>query len=1000
MEKVRWQDFDNIKGCLIVLVVFAHVLMPLQDRALNDAMFDAIYYVHMPAFVFVSGYFSKSAHARGWSSCMKLLFGYLFFVAFFVVIDVFAGRQPHVLWPYASEWYLMALVVWRLAASVYEHLGGKPSAWLAGSAAVALLAGCFPDIGDNATLSLHKVVGFAPYFFAGYFFTAENMQAIREQVTGRRIAVALVALAALACLELFSHGALAITDHDLLPQGYTSYDLRNPAARVAILAASACFVIALLHGAPNHRLPLLTRWGRNTLAIYLLHRPVTMVFAAWIAPLSTGVQLAAAVCLTGALCGICGADAVAGRVDRFLARCAAVVTERTLPATLANRLTRDIIVATLCVTFVVPVLAGYVRTYRAARTPDPIYRVMTAEQEARFDGAYKILFAGDLILLEDQVKRGRAGDGYDFAANFAYTKADIAAADFAIGVLETPVAGPPYAVGNFDDGKALALNAPDAWAEAVRDAGFDLVTTANNHLLDQGEGGLVRTLDTLDRLGLAHTGSYRNAEEKQASRVRLVEQGGMRMAILSYTYGVNDADDDALADGALAYATSVIVPRSSPHYAAARAAVAEDFAAAKALAPDLILVLPHWGTQFADAPDAMQQDWAQYFAEQGADIIFGDHTHSTQPVTITTRADGRQTLTLYSPGNYANSYREHDGDCSALVEAYVDRETKEIIGGAVVPLWTASTVAGNYRPIPPDAIDQTPARDEAFPSDASGRASTRAALGEHAPTLAETLTTDDLARAQAAVRHVTRTMLGTELAPDLAGHRCYFDADGFLRRRVPPIRLTDAERAHRAVQLLATAKGVCFVGDSVTEGTKNGGVPWCEPLAPFAAGGAIYRGWGGATTKTLLRDHLADIVNAPADTYVIAIGTNDVRYRDPDLCAMTPEEYTTELQKLRDAIAAAHPDARFVFVAPWLSTDGDRNAALPYAEKTAMNDAYSAALHVWTQTTGDAYVDANAAIRARLMARPQKDFLLDAIHPNASRGVALYAWAFCAYGGE
>ena len=305
MEKVRWQDFDNIKGLLIVLVVFAHVLMPLQDRPWNDAIFDAIYYVHMPAFVFVSGYFSKSAHARGWASCAKLLFGYLFFVAFFVTADVFAGRQPHVLWPYASEWYLMALVVWRLAASVYEHLGGKPSAWLAGSAAVALLAGCFPDIGDNATLSLHKVVGFAPYFFAGYFFTAGQMQAIREQATGRRIAIALVALAALASLEFLSHGALAITDADLLPQGYTAYDLRSPAARVAILAASTCFVIALLHGAPNRRLPLLTRWGQSTLAIYLLHRPVTMVFSAWIAPMPTGVQLAAAVCLTGALCGIC-----------------------------------------------------------------------------------------------------------------------------------------------------------------------------------------------------------------------------------------------------------------------------------------------------------------------------------------------------------------------------------------------------------------------------------------------------------------------------------------------------------------------------------------------------------------------------------------------------------------------------------------------------------------------------------------------------------------------
>ena len=108
---------------------------------------------------------------------------------------------------------------------------------------------------------------------------------------------------------------------------------------------------------------------------------------------------------------------------------------------------------------------------------------------------------------------------------------------------------------------------------------------------------------------------------------------------------------------------------------------------------------------------------------------------------------------------------------------------------------------------------------------------------------------------------------------------------------------------------------------------------------------------------------------------------------------MTPAEYVDNLQRLRDGIRAKNPDAKFVFIAPWTSTDGDSVSALPFVEKNALNDEYAAALKDWCAAQGEIFIDANRYIDARLKLYPRSDYLVDFIHPNADKGVALYAEA-------
>ena len=130
-----------------------------------------------------------------------------------------------------------------------------------------------------------------------------------------------------------------------------------------------------------------------------------------------------------------------------------------------------------------------------------------------------------------------------------------------------------------------------------------------------------------------------------------------------------------------------------------------------------------------------------------------------------------------------------------------------------------------------------------------------------------------------------------------------------------------------------------------------------------------------------------------AGLYVIALGTNDVRYRDKAICAMTAESFTSELDSLKEKLSAKSPNAKFVFIAPWYSTDGDPYCDLTFTEKTELNNEYSAELEKYCKEKSMMYINANENIRAALSVAPERKYLLDHIHPNASAGVIMYSEA-------
>ncbi len=280
------------------------------------------------------------------------------------------------------------------------------------------------------------------------------------------------------------------------------------------------------------------------------------------------------------------------------------------------------------------------------------------------------------------------GEKYDYVRVMSGAKSRVEAADYAVVNLETTFAGGPKYSGY------PAFNSPDGMAQGLKDLGFDLCLTANNHSLDKGWSGLSRTLDVLDETGLAHVGTSRSQEERDANLV-VADVGGISVAFLGYTYGTN----------------GIPVPKDHPYcinvfntdYLSGlreldRDCLAADLEQAKAANADLIAVMIHWGVEYQTKQNAYQEEVADFLFANGADIILGGHSHVPQPMELRTLEDGRQGFVCYSLGNFISSQNDEYTDTTAVLtlELTRDNETGEaqVTGYSYAPMYMLDREAG------------------------------------------------------------------------------------------------------------------------------------------------------------------------------------------------------------------------------------------------------------------------------------------------------------------
>lgn len=251
---------------------------------------------------------------------------------------------------------------------------------------------------------------------------------------------------------------------------------------------------------------------------------------------------------------------------------------------------------------------------------------------------FTLVASGDVLIhpaLTEQAEiDGKAAGGRDFRPMLAGVRDVIRAADLALCHLKVPL-------GEADDeftGHPL-FNAPPEVATALADVGYDVCSTASNHTLDNGPGGVRSTLDALDAAGIRHTGSARGADE--AATPMIVDLGGVRVAVVSYTFGLN---------------AGATVPAGQPWLVNLLSvdAVLKGARAAKAAGADVVVASLHWGEDRASSPSGKQQAMARrLLADPAVDLIIGHHPNVVQPFEL---IDGE--WVAYGLGNHLARHAE------------------------------------------------------------------------------------------------------------------------------------------------------------------------------------------------------------------------------------------------------------------------------------------------------------------------------------------------------
>ncbi len=281
-----------------------------------------------------------------------------------------------------------------------------------------------------------------------------------------------------------------------------------------------------------------------------------------------------------------------------------------------------------------------------------------------------ILSIGDLLMHGQLITDAQQADGsYDFNYIFPYITPYVTAADYAAANLEVTLAGPsrPY------QGYPM-FNCPDAIVDAAKNAGFDMLLTANNHMYDSGEDGFLRTVRTIREKGLTALGTREEAEEPAYT---VQDINGIKVGMVCYTYEQRPENyrsdrvylnKNILSATCSALVNSFVGTELDPFYTEI-GGILEQMRNDGAEATVMFI---HWGVEYQLTQNAEQQQIAQKLCDLGFDVIVGGHPHVVQPVELleSTVDPEHRTVCLYSMGNAVSNQRQ--GELTSITTAHTE----------------------------------------------------------------------------------------------------------------------------------------------------------------------------------------------------------------------------------------------------------------------------------------------------------------------------------------
>ncbi|WP_152393861.1 CapA family protein [Paenibacillus guangzhouensis] len=313
--------------------------------------------------------------------------------------------------------------------------------------------------------------------------------------------------------------------------------------------------------------------------------------------------------------------------------------------------------------------------------------VQTEEQTiASYTKEAKLVAVGDVMMHMPQMPAyyDKATGKYNFNPYFTQVKPILEQGDFVWANLETPIAGADLRYSGFP-----MFNAPPELASALKYAGFNIVTTANNHAMDRKEIGIIRTLKRLKEQGFVTKGTA--ASEEESKQLTIMTKNDIKMGILAYTYGTN----------------GITLPKDKPYLVAhlSPLRIKEDIRALREAGADVVVIALHFGIEYQREPNSTQQELARSLIQAGADIILGSHPHVIQPLEQVNvkESDGslRKGYIIYSMGNFISNMKDEYTDYGVIFHADIQKtfpSGKIDIRQVDTQLtWTQKTGKGNAR---------------------------------------------------------------------------------------------------------------------------------------------------------------------------------------------------------------------------------------------------------------------------------------------------------------
>ena len=308
--------------------------------------------------------------------------------------------------------------------------------------------------------------------------------------------------------------------------------------------------------------------------------------------------------------------------------------------------------------------------------------------ETEQETSARIMANGDLLYHDIIYISAKKSDGtYDFHENFEYVKPWLKQADLVIGDFEGTVNKDHYLAGY------PLFNAPGEVMDAIKDAGYQVLDLAHNHILDSQIEGVVSTADAIEKAGMTPVGVYTH-ESRDKAPLLIKEVNGIKVAILAYSYGFNGIEQSISQEDYNRYLSDLDEDKMKAEIERAEKEA------------DITIIMPQMGVEYQIEPTEEQKKLYHKMIDWGADIIFGGHPHVVEPAE-TVEKDGDKKLIIYSMGNFISNQRietMQDVENAKWTERGVlmDVTIKKKSGKTTIetaqahPSWVSRTPKGGY----------------------------------------------------------------------------------------------------------------------------------------------------------------------------------------------------------------------------------------------------------------------------------------------------------------